>query len=385
MIHNFDEFINRRGTDCKKYSEKVFDADVLPMWIADTDFKCPQPVLDALEARLSHGVMGYPTNEGEFNSAVCLWMKKRFGLEINESCVEYVSGIVTGIGYLLPLISEQGDKVLVQTPCYQPFRQVVEDNGRIIEENHLLIKDGKYEIDFESLDRQLSDSSVKVMILCNPHNPTGRCFRIDELKKIDELCKKHNVFVISDEIHSDIIFGDCRHIPYPMVSKENCVSFINPSKTFNIAGLRTAAMIIPDDKLHPLIRKRIMCTKGISQNIFGTVALVTAYKECDYYVEQLNEYIKGNINVVKEALKEMPKITFINPEATFLLWLDCRQLGLTQDELNNFFKNQAKLGLNNGESFGSDGVGFMRLNIACPRSLVVEAMSRLKKAYDEIA
>lgn len=386
MKHNFDEIVNRRNTDSKKYAPDFFDQSVLPMWIADTDFRCPQPVVDAICKRAEHGVFGYPYDQADFADAVCHWMKTRFAYEIQPQAVMYCPGVIPGVICAVRAFSNPGDKVVVQTPCYPPFRALVANNGRTMVENRLVLKDGKYEIDFELLEKQLSDERARVFILCNPHNPTGRVFTRQELEKIVDLCAANNVFIVCDEIHSDLTYAEHRHLPIGTLSQKArdwSVSFVNPSKTFNTAGFRTAAMISPNLEWRNRVYQELVNGKLMGRTLFGPLALVTAYNECAYYADELMEYLQGNLDLLRDRLKALKGIDLIEPEATYLIWLDCRGLGLPHAEVKKFFEEDAKLGLNDGESFGCEGSGFMRLNIACPRSVLEEAIGRIEQAYQK--
>lgn len=383
MIHNFDELVNRRGTECKKYSPDSYPEDVIPMWIADTDFKAPQPVVEALQERAATGVYGYPVISEEYKAAFAYWQKTRFGWEIPSSAVEFVPGVIPGVICAIRALSYPGDNVVINTPNYPPFKDLADHNGRHLLRNELKVVNGKYEIDFEDLEAKLSDVRTKVFILCNPQNPTGRVFTLEELKRIGELCLKHNVTVLSDEIHCDLVYKGYKHIPFGSISKEfadNCIMFMNASKTFNTAGFRTAAFIATNPRLHAAVHEAVLDNKGIGENLFGTVATIAAYTKCGYYADQLMEYLEGNLDIVCNALEKTDKINLIRPEGTYLLWLDCSNMGMSQAELVDFFVKKAKLGLNSGTSFGPEGKGFMRLNIATQRAVVEKAMQQLLDA-----
>jgi len=387
MIHNFDEPVVRRGTDAKKYAPEYYPADVLPMWIADTDFKAPQPVVDALMARMSSGVYGYPPVSEEYKAACAYWQKSRFGWEVDPADVEFVPGVIPGIICAVRALSYPGDNVVINTPNYPPFKDLCDHNGRHLLRNELKVVDGQYAIDFEDLEAKLADVRTKVFILCNPQNPTGRVFTREELVRIGELCLKHHVTVLSDEIHCDLVYKGYTHIPFGSISKEfadNSVVFMNASKTFNTAGFRSAAFIATNPQLHAAIHEAVLDNKGIGENLGGTIATIAAYTQCGYYADQLVEYLETNLNIVCQALEKTDKISMIRPEGTYLLWLDCRNMGMTQEELVDFFVKKAKLGLNSGTSFGPEGRGFMRLNIAAQRSVVEEAMNRLLTALESL-
>lgn len=387
MQHNFDELIERRGTECKKWN--TYESDVIPMWIADTDFKCPQPVIDAMVKRAEHGIFGYPTNLNSFEQSIVNWQKKRFGWEVQTDWVEYTPAVIPAIVYAMYAFTNPGDNVVIQMPAYHPFHAIIPDNGRYILGNPLILReDGSYDVDFENLEELLKKRKTTMFLLCSPHNPTGKCFTREELTKMSELCLKYNVFVVSDEIHSDIIYSGNQHIPYGSLSQaaaDNCVVCVNPSKTFNIAGVRTGAAIIPNRNNHDLFYAPLEALKAYGRTIFGTLPIEVSYNECDYYADQLLEYLEGNRKYLKEFLEtRVPKIKMGNPQATYLMWLNCKELNLDPKELQQFFLQKAKVAMNEGSTFGPGGAGFMRMNIACPRSRLVEALERIEKAVNQL-
>ncbi len=386
ITHNFDEVIERRGTDCKKWN--TYAADVLPMWIADTDFKCPQPIIDAMMRRVEHGIYGYPANSNSFNQSVKSWQKKRFNWEIEEEWVEFTPAVVPAVVYAIQIFTHPGDNVVIQTPAYPPFHEIIGQNGRTKLENNLILKDGKYLIDFADLEEKLQAPRTKLMILCNPHNPVGRVFTRDELTQIGELCRKYNVIVVSDEIHADIVYSGHKHIPFAALSEEiknNCLVCVNPSKTFNIAGVRTGAVVTPNKALREIYHESLVNNKAYGRTIFGTLPFEVAYNECDYYADQLMVYLEDNLKLTLNYFAEkIPAMKVIQPEGTYLLWLDCRELAMSQKELNAFMLEKAKVGLNDGATFGETGIGFMRMNIACPRVLLKEALERIGKAVNSL-
>lgn len=381
LVHDFDEVVNRRGTDSKKYS--VYPEDVIPMWIADSDFKAPQPVVDALVERVQQGVYGYTPVSPRLKAAAAKWQEIRFGWEVNPDAVEFVPGVISGVISAVRALSHPGDNIVIQTPCYPPFTDLSEHNGRHLLRNELILKDGRYEIDFEDFEAKVKDPRTKLFILCNPQNPTGRVFTREELIRLGELCLKYHVTVLSDEIHSDLVYSGHKHIPFASISKEfeqNTISFMNPSKTFNLPGFRTAAFIAANPVLKNAVHDMVVNNKAIGENICGTVAFCTAYEQCAYYADQMVAYLEENRNLVEETLKDVDGIDVIHAEGTYLLWLDCRKLNMSQEELDRFFVETVKLGLNSGKSFGPEGNGFLRMNIACPRSTVKEAMNRIVTA-----
>lgn len=383
-IHNFNEVYDRRGVDCKKYSSGKYDDDVLPMWIADTDFRIPKPVAHAIIKRAEHETLGYPCELSEYNTSVKRWMKSRHNWEIEESWVEFVTGVVPGAIFSILAFTNPGDKVVCFNPLFGPLREAVITNGRQLIESAFINKDENYEIDFEDLEKKLSCSRAKMFILCNPHNPVGKVFSKAELEEIGKICLKHNVIIFNDEIHGDIIYKGYKHTCLASISDEISditITGFNPGKTFNVGGMRTAGLIISNKKLRKqVINVRKNC-KAMGRNIFGQVALISCYNECEYYVDEMLEYLEGNLDYVENFIKDrLPEIKFKRPQGLYLLWLNCKALELKQDDLMNLFEQIGKIGLNSGTSFGSCGEGYVRLNIAVPKEILIEGMNRIEKA-----
>lgn len=378
MTHDFDEIINRRGTDSKKYS--VYPEYVIPMWIADSDFKAPQPVVDALVARMQEGVYGYTPVSSRLKAAAAGWQKERFGWEADRSWVEFVPGVISGIISAVRALSHPGDNIVIQTPCYPPFTDLSEHNGRHLLRNELVLADGRYEIDFQDFEKKCADPRTKLFILCNPQNPTGRVFTLEELTRLGRICMDNHVTVLADEIHCDLVYRGFKHIPFAGISREfqqNCVTFMNPSKTINLPGFRTAAFIAANPVLKNAVHDMVVNNKAIGENICGTIAFCTAYEECGYYADQLADYLEANRDLAENTLRDVKGLEVVHAEGTYLLWLDCRGLGMDQAQLDEFFTETVKLGLNSGSSFGPEGSGFLRMNIACPRATVEEALKRI--------
>jgi cystathionine beta-lyase len=387
LRHDFDEPVDRKGTECKKWD--TYGDDILPMWIADTDFKCPQPVIDALKKRVEHGIYGYPINCKVFEKSIAGWQKKRFGWDVDLDWIEYTPAVVPAIVYAMRAFTNPGDNVVIQMPAYHPFHDIIPHNGRHILGNNLILKqDGSYEIDFENLEELLRKKRTTMFLLCSPHNPVGKCFTREELTRMAELCIKHNVFVVSDEIHSDIVYKGNEHIPFGSLSQEaadNCVVCVNPSKTFNIAGVRTGAAIIPNRHNHDLFYNALEDNKAYGRTVFGTLPIEVSYNECDYYADQLLGYLEGNLAYLNKFIAErIPKIKVTPTQATYLIWLNCKGLNMEPKELNVFFLEKAKVAMNEGSTFGPGGAGFMRLNIACPRFRLVEALNRIEAAVNNL-
>ncbi|CEN84407.1 MalY/PatB family protein [Paraclostridium sordellii] len=386
-VMNFDDGVNRINTNSVKYDKykENFNTDkddIIPMWIADMDFKTCDEITKALQTKLITGNLGYDTVNGYYE-AVEDWMEKRHGLKITKEDIVYTPGVVTAINFLLKILVKENDKVLVQSPVYHSFFRVLNENNCDIVQSELELNNNRYEINFEEFERQIS-TGVKVFILCNPHNPVGRVWEKEELERLVEICESYKVFIISDEIHSDLIFKGYKHNSLTTVSpyyKDNIVTLTAPSKTFNLAGLYTSNVIITNEK----IRKKYKDLFSTDPNVLGAVALIAAYTKGEKWLEELLVYIENNYNYVNEYIsKNISKIKVTKQEGTFLTWLDCRELGLSDEDLDRFFIDKAKLALSSGAVFGNGGSGFMRMNIGCPLNTIKEALGRLKIAVDDI-
>ncbi|HOJ09660.1 MAG TPA: PatB family C-S lyase [Clostridiales bacterium] len=389
MNYNFDKIINRKNTNCEKWDmiEKSFgSSDVLPLWVADMDFEAPLEVAESIKKRTEHGVFGYTAVPYSYYKAVIDWLKVRHGWEVDRDWISLSHGVIPSLCAAIITFTNPGDKILIQSPVYPPFFSIVKNNGRCLVNNQLKISQGKYIIDFDNLQKQLSEG-VKMMILCNPHNPVGRVWSRDELNQIGELCLKYNVMLVSDEIHSDLVYPYVKHIPAGSISEEiaqNSITCVAPSKTFNIPGLGISAVIIPNSRLSKMFNKTVSNMAMNMSSIFGPIAAEAAYKYGADWLDQLLVYLQGNIDFLTQYLKDnIPQIKFFKPEGTYLAWLDCRDLGLDQKELKSFMTNKAKVGLIEGTAFGPGGEGYQRLNFACPRSVLVEALQRIKAAVND--
>ncbi len=407
MKYDFDKVIERTGTNCLKWDLRkgIFGKeDVLPLWVADTDFAAPVQVLEAMKKRMEHGIFGYTYRSEAYDQAVVNWMKKRHGWDIKKEWLTYSPGVVPALSLCVRTFTQPGDKIVIQSPIYPPFSSVVETSGRIIVDNELELIDGRYYMDLEKLLEQIAvkrisytsntarekwefDAKVKMLMLCNPHNPSGRVWTREELLKIGEICLENNIIIVSDEIHSDIIYSGHKHLPLASLSKEleqNTITCIAPSKTFSLAGLSTSTVIIPNERLRTHYNNMVESLEIDGGNIFGAVALEAAYNYGEEWLEELLKYLEGNLNYLMDYFKErIPSIRPIRPEATYLVWLDCRELGLEGRDLMDFFVNEAKVGLNPGTRFGRSGSNFVRLNIGCPRSLLKEGLSRIEAAVNK--
>ena len=391
MKYNFDEIIDRKNNHSVKYNEliKKFGVDdVIPLWIADMDFKTAQPVIDALEKKVQHGVFGYVYRPDEYFESFINWQKRRFGWKPRKELLSFSIGIVPSLGALVQLFSEKGDKILIQTPVYSEFYDINEDNGRIVIENRFSEKDGEYSLDLEDLENKLKENP-KLFIFCNPHNPLGHVWTHEELEAIGNLCRKYNVPVISDEIHADLTLWDNKHIPMASISEEirqNTITCTSTGKAFNLAGLQSATIVFNNLEVKAKFDKFWKDLEVHRNNPFNLVATIAAYSdEGEEYLNQLKEYLQNNILFLNDFFKEyIPEIIPNIPQATYLVWLDCRKLcekfGFDQKQLEEFMLTKAKLGLNEGRVYQKKLEGFMRLNVACPRAVLEKALNQLKNA-----
>lgn len=391
LKYDFDTVIERSGNYSSKWDElkKMFGRDdLLPMWVADMDFMSPQPVVDALVERAKQGIYGYTSRPESYFESVARWMKKRHNWDVKTEWMIYTPGVVPALSFIINAFTYPGDKVLVQQPVYYPFFRVIEDNGRRIVNNPLIYKDGRYTMDFDDLEEKVKDRRIKLMFLCSPHNPVGRVWTKDELIRLGRICIDNNILVVSDEIHHDILYPGVKHIPFASISEEFALSSITctaPSKTFNLAGLQTSTIIIPNTAYYDIYRNFIKRLQLLRNNAFGLVALEAAYTHGEEWIDQLLEYLDGNLRAFTEGIeRDVPQIKVVKPEGTYLVWLDCRELGFDAHQLNDFIINKAKLAFESGYWFGHGGEGFQRANIACPRTYVNEAVKRLKSAVESI-
>lgn len=390
MKYNFDEIIDRKGTDCIKYDalSMFFGAeDILPVWVADMDFKTPDFIVDAIKKRLDHEILGYTYRTDDFSNSIINWVKLRHNWEVPKEWISFSPGVVSAITTAVLAYTEPGDKVIVQTPVYFPFFESVRGVIRRLIENPLKLVNGRYFFDLEDLEAKIDDKT-KMLILCNPHNPGGMVWQRRELEALSAICIKHKILVVSDEIHSDLIFSGNTHIPYPMLSEEaaqNCIVCMAPSKTFNVAGLSTSFVVIPNTDLLKTYEKLMRTLHIHMGNIPGTVALQAAYNHGIEWLTQMMDYVESNYEYLSDFIgKNLPKIKVMKPEATYLVWLDFTAYGMNDKQLNKFLIENARVGLNNGGRFGRNGDGFMRINIGCPRSVVEEALNRIHEAFRDL-
>lgn len=389
MKYDFDGIITRRHTDCVKYDnvKEIFGTEeILPMWVADMDWKTPQFILDAIRKSIDHGVLGYSICSSRWKPAIRSWVLRHYGWQVQPEEIGFVGGIVPAISFAIQCFTEAGNKVLIQPPVYPPYHHVPQDLDRTLVTNPLKLVDGQLEIDFADFEEKAK--GCKVFLLCNPHNPCGRVWSKEELQRMCDICVKNNVLVISDEIHCDMALKGYKHTPFATVSKDACnnsITFMAASKTFNIAGLKSSYHIIQNDEIRRRFHKFLRKSELDGAHLFATAPVAVAYDEGDEWLKQMLEYVDANIDYLEEYLKtNMPRMGMIRPQASYLVFLDARGLGLPHDELVEFFIREAKVGMNDGATFGEGGSGFMRMNLGCPRGTLKEALDRIKVAYDKI-
>ena len=385
MSIDFDTIIPRESTDSVKWDGRqgVFNSeDLIPMWVADMDFAVPEAISRALVARAEHPVFGYTLVADSVYEALIHWMRQRHGFEVQRDWIILSPGVVPTLHASALAFAQAGEGVIVQPPVYFPFFSAVTETGRKLIQNPLKLDSGRYTIDFDHLE-QCAGQGAKLLMLCSPHNPVGRVWFEDELLKILEIAHRHDLIILSDEIHHDLIFPEARHIPLQVLAggAANIVTAVAPSKTFNIPGLGLSALIVPNPKHRTALRKAFELLHTGASNPFSLVAFEAAYREGEEWLEVLLVYLTETRDFVAQYLaKHIPKIKLIQPEGTYLLWLDCRELGMTDNELRQFFIHQAKVGMNPGTVFGEGGSGFMRMNIGTSRLVVKEALERIYKA-----
>jgi cystathionine beta-lyase len=390
MKYNFDKVVDRSNNFAAKYDErekKFGTYNVIPLWIADMEFEVAKPINDALINRANQGIFGYTSRPNSYYEAFCHWEKTRNNWIINKDLISFSPGVVPSLSVIVREFSNSEDKILIQTPVYPEFYDVIESWGRVVIENQLLEQNGVYSIDFQDFEEKLKQKP-KLFIMCSPHNPVGRVWRREELEQVTELCLRYNVMIVSDEIHSDLILWDNKHIPTATISKDvedNTITCTSCTKTFNLAGLQASVVIFPNAEVKETFD---VFWRGMDihrNNCFSLVAVEAAYRHGGEWLDQLIPYIEENINFIRNfCASNIPKIKPSNPESTYLVWLDCRELELGNEELKEFMINQAGLGLNAGNDFCRSLCGYMRLNAACPRSTLEKAMQQLEKAVNSL-
>ena len=387
--YNFDAMVDRRGTSCLKYDfgmKRKGRDDLLPLWVADMDFKLPEEILADLRKRVDHGIFGYTDPDAEYYAALDRWFSIHHGYHVDPATVTVGCGVVYGLATGVKAFSEPGDTIIIQQPVYYPFREVIEDNGRKFINSQLRYENGKYTIDFDDFEKKIIENKVKVFILCNPHNPVGRVWKKEELEKLGDICLKHNVIIMDDEIHCDFNFPGHKTTSFMTLDakyRKNLVLYTSPSKTFNVAGLQPANIIIPDEGLRAKYRKANSAAGYSQGNVMGMAAVKAVYTKGDEWVKELLEYINGNMEYVRDFVKtNLPKAHLVEPEGTYLLWIDFSGYGFTDEELEHIMVDEAKLWLDSGKIFGPATAQFERFNIACQRATVQQAFKQLKDAID---
>lgn len=387
---DFDRVIDRRGTGCEKYDAAEangYSPDILPLWVADMDFQAPPCVLEALGKAVEHGIFGYPCVSQGYYDAIIRWFDTHFGWNLQQEWFIQTPGVVFALAAAVRVTTQVGDAVLVQPPVYYPFYGVIRQNNRRIVESPLVYKNGKYSIDFEDVQRKIVENGVKLFLLCSPHNPVCRVWTAEELSRLGAICKAHGVTVISDEIHCDFAFPEHPHTPFVMACPEMAERTIvctAPSKSFNLAGLQISNIFIPGPDLRAAFRQEMDRVSYHEANSLGMVACQAAYEQGGPWLEECKAYMRGNLAYVRSFLKQyLPQIKLVEPEGTYFAWLDCSGLGLTKEELDDLVIRKANLWLDSGAIFGQCAAQFQRVVLACPRSVVVQAMENLRKAICE--
>ena len=388
MKYNFDELIDRRNTGAVKTDlcKKMFGTDdLIPLWVADMDFRTPDFIIDAINNRCKHPILGYTVPDEEYFNSIIRWIDARHGWKLERNWLGFLPGIVPGLAFAVNALTQTGDQIIIQPPVYPPFIQVPSKNGRELIYNPLKVVEGRFEMDLKDLEYKITDRT-RMFILCNPHNPGGRTWDADTLIKVAEICHKHGVLVVSDEIHSDMALPGNVHTPFASVSElaeQNSITYMAPSKTFNMAGLVSSSYIIPNSEIRKKFSDFMDNSELANGNIFAYVAAQAAYENGTEWLTEMIRYIQGNVNYIVEFLeKNVPQIKPMIPQASFLIWLDCAGLEMNSHQLQEFMVKEARLGLNKGTTFGPGGEQHLRLNIGCSREVLKQAMEQLKSAIN---
>lgn len=390
MKFNFDKIIDRTNNFSAKWSEmnKNFGTNnLLPMWVADMDFLTAPCVMEALKDRLEQGIFGYTTRPSSYNESIVNWLDNRFSWKINQEWLMFSPAVITSISLLIQNLTQKNDKIMIQEPVYSPFHSIVESNERNLVISPLVkLDDGSYVMDYEDIEAKIKD--VKVFILCNPHNPVGRVWTREELTRLGEICLKHNVLVISDEIHSDIILKNHKHTPFASISKEfreNTITCMAPTKTFNLAGLQSSFLVISNPYYYEVMDKAFSILDIKRNNAFSLVATEAAYNYGEDWLYELIKYIEDNVDFAIDYIKNhIPQLKVKKPEGTYLLWVDFSNLNVDKEDLKNALINKGRIALSDGSSFGIGGDGYYRINLACPRSMVLEGLKRIEFAIKSL-
>lgn len=390
MKYNLDEIVSRKNTNSAKYDFMTMlnpkaDDNTLPLWVADMDFTCPQPILNAIKERVDKKILGYSGHyTGQYFRSVADWMKRRFDWYVNSSDIFVTSGVVPAINHLVRIFTEENDGVIIQRPVYGPFTKSVVNNNRQLVINELINSDGYYTIDFDDLEQKAKDPENKMMIFCSPHNPVGRVWTEEELRRVGEICLENDIILVSDEIHFDIVRKDIKHIPMDKLfpNEDKIITCTSPSKSFNIAGMQASNIIIKNKEFKEMWSKEVGLTL---LNPLYIVAVEAAYNESEDWLNQVNDYIDKNLLFIKEFLNDnLPKAKYLVPEGTYVAWVDLREYETDPDRLTDIMVTEAKVLLNGGDQFGEEGYGFQRINAACPRSILEEALNRMAGALNRV-
>lgn len=388
-MYDFDKIIDRKGTNCNKYDDdKIYnDPLMIPLWVADMDFETLPEIKSALQKVVDQKIYGYTNIKESYYESVISWMKRRHNFDVQKNWIVPTQGVITGLRLAIQTFTDIGDNVLIMKPVYYPFDRSIDITDRHVIECPLVLKDNHYECDFELFEKKIIENNVKMFILCNPHNPIGKVWTKEELQKMGDICKKHNVYVASDEIHMDFIHEGYKHIPFFEVDesfKEFSLICTSPSKTFNIAGIQVANIIIANENIKEKFEKFKRMSGIGTPNMFALAACEAAYTYGDQWVDELNEYIYQNLQFMKDFLEEKTEnIQVISSEGLYLVWVDMRKLGMKSEELEYFMLNEAHLWLDEGYVFGTGGEGFERFNIACPRKTLIQALTQLELALNK--
>ena len=392
MKYCFDEKIDRSKNHSAKWAElgkKFGTDDLFPMWIADMDIKTAPDIVQAMKEKVEQEIFGYVYRPDSYYKSAAEWLERRFGYKISEKTLIHSPGVVPSLSILVKLMTNEDEKILIQTPVYYPFAETIKDNNRTLVTNELVRdENGYYTMNFDDLEEKLSDEKVTLFILCSPHNPVGRVWKKEELAKVGELCLKYNVRIIADEIWRDIIMPGVVHTPMASISKEIediTVTCFSPTKTFNIAGLQASFATFPRKEELERFDRELGILDIKRNNPFSLVAFETAYTKCDEWVNQLNEFLSSNMDYAIDFIKNrIPEVKICKAEGTYLLWLDFSSLGFTKEELSEFMKREAKVAMDDGYWFGDNGIGYERMNIACPRYMLEEGLTRIEKAVKSL-
>ena len=390
-MYDFDKVIDRHSTNCLKFDfakERGKNGDELSLWVADMDFQVAKPITDALQAQVNHGIYGYTEVKSDYFDIVKNWFRDNFDWEIKKGSLVKTPGVVYAIAMAVKAFTKEGEAVIIQQPVYYPFSEMIIANNRKLVNSPLVLKDGRYEIDFEDFEKKIVENNVKLFILCSPHNPVGRVWSVEELKRIGDICIKHDVVIFSDEIHADFVYEPNKHHVFASLGESyaaNSVIATAPSKSFNIAGLQVSNIFIGNKKLRDAFRNEIV-KSGYSQlNTMGLAAARAAYESGKEWLDEVRAYIKDNLIFFRDYLKEnIGELSLIEPEGTYLVWVDFRKLGLSEKQREDLIVNKAKLWIDSGAMFGVDGEGFERFNIACPREYLKMALDSLAKAIKDL-